>query len=150
MATIVNHVGLCVGDLDRARRFYEALGFTYERELEVPDGPAAALLDVSPPVGFRAVYLRLGPCTLELLHFDRDGNPPWRERAFNEPGLTHLSVAVDDLAAAVTVVTDHGGTVVRQLGTAVALVRDPDGQLLELLPLSYRDGLPPNPDPIPT
>lgn len=141
MGAVVNHVGLCVADLDRARHFYEALGFTLERELEIPDGPAQALLDVARPVGLRALYLRLGDFTLELMHFAREENPVWRERVFNEPGLTHLSIAVDDLDATVAAVPALGGAVVRQLGPAVALVRDPDGQLVELLPMSYRETL---------
>jgi catechol 2,3-dioxygenase-like lactoylglutathione lyase family enzyme len=45
----VNHVGLCVADLARARRFYEqALGFAHRRDLAVmvrdPDGQMLELL----------------------------------------------------------------------------------------------------------
>jgi hypothetical protein len=50
--TVCNHVGLCVADLDRARRFYvEALGFEPWYELEVPDGGADRLLRLTPPLG---------------------------------------------------------------------------------------------------
>jgi hypothetical protein len=55
----------------------------------------------------------------------------------NEPGLTHLSLSVDDVAAAVARVADLGGRVVVDLPVA-AIVRDPDGQLVELLPMEYR------------
>lgn len=134
--TIVNHVGLCVADLARARRFYEqVLGFTHRRELTVPDGPASTLLRVPPPVGLTAVYLELGDATLELVHFDRDGNAPRRDRPFTEPGLTHLSFTVDDVTATCDLVRAHGGEVLEDtaVGGHAVMVRDPDGQLLELL-----------------
>ncbi len=143
MGAVVNHVGQCCTDLDRSRRFYvELLGFEVERELAVPDAGAGPLLGVEPPVGCTAVYLRLGAATLELLHFDREGNPPARGRVFNEPGLTHLSISVDDLDATLARVPELGGIVeTTALLPHAAMVRDPDGQLLELLPMSYRDTL---------
>lgn len=134
MATVANHVGICVTDLDRSRRFYEeALGFTFQRDLRPPDDLTGKLLDVPSP-GLTAVYLTMGSFVLELLHFDRPQNPPFRPRVFNEPGLTHLSLSVDDIPATLDAVRRCGGSVVESsdLGMAV-LVRDPDGQLLELL-----------------
>jgi lactoylglutathione lyase len=136
-----NHVGHCVADLDVSRRFYEeVLGFVHQRDLRVPDGPAARLLRVPEPVGMTAVYLERDGFTLELLHFDRDGNAPRRERSFTEPGLTHLSFSVADLAASCARVADLGGEVLEDtdIGGLAVMVRDPDGQLLELLPLSHR------------
>ena len=51
-----------------------------------------------------------------------------------EPGLTHVSVGVDDLDAACAAVVAHGGTVFAEsrLDTAV-FVADPEGQVIELL-----------------
>lgn len=96
----VNHVGLCVTDLERSQRFYqEVLGFT-----------------------------------LELLCFDRPGNPPTRERPMPEPGLTHLSFSTSDLDAVLSLVPALGGRVLEESNVGVAvMVRDPDGQLLELI-----------------
>lgn len=134
---VVNHVGHCVEDLARARAFYEGVfGFRLRNELTVPDGPAAQLLGVERPVGLTAVYLELGGTVLELLHFERPGNPPARLRPFTEPGLTHLSFTVDDLASACVAVAEHGGEVLEDTNVAgmAVMVRDPDGQLLELLP----------------
>lgn len=132
----VNHVGLCVTDLQRSRTFYEAVfGFVHQRDLTVPDGPAGQLLQVSEPVGLTAVYLEADGWVLELLHFARAGNDPVRARAFTEPGLTHLSFAVHDIDRTCALVTEHGGTVLddTDLGGRAVMVRDPDGQLLELL-----------------
>jgi len=134
------HVGHCVTDIARSRRFYEELlGFTFQHELPVPDGPASRLLQVDPPVGMTAVYLERDGFVLELLHFDREGNAPARQRPFTEPDLTHLSFSVDDIAATCARVAALDGEVLADtdLGVAVML-RDPDGQLIELLPMSYR------------
>jgi catechol 2,3-dioxygenase-like lactoylglutathione lyase family enzyme len=140
---VVNHLGLCVTDLERSRRFYEAvLGFTHQRDLEVPDPLASQLLQVPEPVGLTAVYLERDGFVLELLGFDREGNAPRRARSFTEPGLTHISFSVDDIPAACALVEEHGGEVLRDtdLGGRAINVRDPDGQILELLPMSYRTG----------
>ena len=135
-----NHVGHCVTDLARSRRFYEGvLGFTHRRDLPVPDGPASKLLRVPAPVGMTAVYLERDGFTLELLHFEREGNAPQRERSFTEPGLTHLSFSVDDIPATCDRVRELGGEVLADtdMGGHAIMVRDPDGQLIELLPSSY-------------
>ncbi|HEX7459787.1 MAG TPA: VOC family protein [Acidimicrobiales bacterium] len=131
----VTHVGLAVADLERSRRFYVgALGFAEARTLQPPDGVCATLLRVPPPVGLTAVYLTRGAFTLELLHFERPGNPAARERPMTEPGLTHLSLTTDDLPGTLAAVTELGGEVLADTDVGVAvMVRDPDGQLLELL-----------------
>jgi lactoylglutathione lyase len=100
------------------------------------------LLRVPEPVGLRAVYLELDGFVLELLAFDREGNDPRRDRSFTEPGLTHLSFAVDDIPAACALVVEHGGEVLTDtdIGGQAINVCDPDGQVLELLPMSYRAG----------
>jgi catechol 2,3-dioxygenase-like lactoylglutathione lyase family enzyme len=135
--TIVNHVGLCVRDLDASTRFYtELFGFEVRNELSVPDQFTSPLLRVPEPVGLKAVYLTLEGFVLELLAFDREGNPEPRERAMTEQGLTHLSFTVEDLAAACERAEGLGGQVLEDtkvMGMAV-MIKDPDGQLLELMP----------------
>ena len=131
----VNHVGLCVTDLERSRRFYEeGLGFAFQRDLRPPDDLTGQLLGLDAPVNLTAVYLTMGTFVLELLHYDRPGNPPARQRSLAEPGLTHLSFTTDDLIGCLDRVRALGGEVVESsdIGLAV-MVRDPDGQLLELL-----------------
>ncbi len=135
---IVNHVGLRVSDLERSSRFYAALGFTEAMAMDVPDQPMCRLLRLAPPAGARAVYLTNGPFVLELLGFAEHPAPPV-DRAMTDTGLTHLSIGVDDVAAAKALVADHGGEVLddTDVGAAV-LVRDPDGQLIELLDITFR------------
>lgn len=135
--TAFNHVGQCVVDLERATRFYvELLGFEVDRELELPDAVVSPFLGIPAPVGMKAVYLLRGNFQLELMRFDRPGNPEAEERVFNEPGLTHLSLSVDDLDGTLDRIEAYGGRVVTRFPGA-AMVRDPDGQILELLPLAY-------------
>ena len=75
--SVFNHIGLCVTDLDRARRFYvEALDFEPWFEIQPPDEPSNALLRLDPPIGMTACYLRRGAFVLELLHFADAGTRP--------------------------------------------------------------------------
>jgi catechol 2,3-dioxygenase-like lactoylglutathione lyase family enzyme len=143
-ANVMNHLGQCVTDLERSRMFYEeALGFTYWRTLELDDTPSDQLLQLQAPLGFRACYLKQGAFVLELLHFAGEGAKPapYRPRTMNEIGLTHISLSVDDIPATCALVEQYGGEVLRatQLDGASLFVRDPDGQLIELLPMAYAE-----------
>jgi catechol 2,3-dioxygenase-like lactoylglutathione lyase family enzyme len=143
-----NHVGHCVGDLPRARRFYEdLLGFTYWWEFAVPDDLASDVLRVAPPMGLTAVYLVRDGFVLELLHYaEASAQSPARSRVMNEPGLTHISLAVDDFDGVLARVPEFGGEVLHDTrNDAVAFIRDPDGQLIELGTMDWRDQLPPLP-----
>ncbi len=145
MGSVFNHVGLCVTDAARSRRFYEeVLGFEFWYELEPPDEMVAKLIDLPQPLGAKAVYLRRGESVLELISYaDAGAHAPARPRVMNEIGLTHISVSVDDIDATAAKAVEYGGSVLEQthVGAAV-MIRDPDGQLLELLPIAYRAGLP--------
>jgi len=142
MASVFNHVGLCVTDLDRSLRFYEELlGFAFQRELRPPDEPSTRLLRLPAPLGMTACYLERDGFVLELLHFGGDGATalPRRDRPVNEPGLTHISVSCD-VADVCARIADYGGEVLPETDIQLAVfVRDPDGQLIELLPMAYRD-----------
>jgi catechol 2,3-dioxygenase-like lactoylglutathione lyase family enzyme len=144
--TAYNHTGQVVTDLDRSKRFYqEVLGFRFWYEITPPEDTSATLLGLKPPLGFTASYLVLDGLVLELLHFAHpDAQAPYRPRTMNEPGLTHLSVSVDDVRATAELAIAYGGQIVEESDVGAALfIRDPDGQLLELLPTAYRATLPP-------
>ena len=56
------------------------------------------------------------------------------------------SLSVSDLAEVLTQVEDFGGSVIREASTEhFAMIRDPDGQLIELLPDTWLANLPPKP-----
>ncbi len=136
-----NHLGQCVTDLERSKRFYcELLGFTFQREINPPDDMSGQLLGLDPPLAMTATYLGRDGLVLELLHFGAPGQTrPSERRAMNAPGLTHISLSVDDLEGVLAKIADYGGEVIAatDIGSGV-FVRDPDGQLLELLPMEYR------------
>ena len=144
MSSVFNHVGHCVTDLERSRRFYEELlGFEFLRELRPPDDASAKLTGLRTPLDMTACYLGRDGFVLELLHYAGAGGTPVprRDRPMNEPGLTHLSISCD-VADVCARIADFGGEVLTDTDIGVAVfVRDPDGQLVELLPMSYRDHL---------
>jgi len=143
-----NHTGQVVNDLERAKRFYqEVLGFALWYEIAPPDEASAKLIGLTPPLDMHASYLTLDGFVLELIHFAAPGaTAAYRPRTMNEPGLTHLSISVDDVHAAAAKAVDYGGEIIEDSDIGNALfIRDPDGQLLELLPTAYRDRLPPRP-----
>lgn len=147
--TVFNHVGLCVTDRASSRRFYEQLlGFKFWWELDPPDEPTAKLLQLDPPVGLHATYLVHDGLVLELLDYSGDRRPrQGAERLMDQLGLTHISLSVSDVATILRKVPDFGGSVVAETVTAdSAMIRDPDGQLLELVADGWLAALPPRPE----
>ena len=133
MSGALYHVGLTVTDMTRSRRFYEeAFGFRFDRELRMEPSQLQPLLQLDPPSSIHAVYLMLDGFTLELMQWDPAARAGADARVLLETGLTHLSIVVDDVAATFDKVQALGGTALRTVGRA-AMVRDPDGQLIELM-----------------
>jgi lactoylglutathione lyase len=144
---VFNHVGLCVTDLERSRKFYEnVLQFRYWWELDAPEEGTGILLQLPQPIGLQAVYMVRDGLVLELLHYRSADVRPWRKRIMAEPGLTHLSFSVGDVAEAVSRVVPNGGQVIEETDIkAAVMIRDPDGQLIELTSADWVSSLPPLP-----
>jgi lactoylglutathione lyase len=144
---IVNHIGLCVSDRDRSRRFYEGLlGFEFWWELDLPDEATEKLLRLDRPIGVHATYLVRDAFVLELIDYAKRDVNARHTRVMDDVGLTHISLSVRDLAAVLSKVAEFGGSVIEQTATeAFAMIRDPDGQMIELLPDTWLDHLPPRP-----
>ena len=145
---VYNHTGQVVTDLERSKRFYqEVFGFKFWYEIKPSDESTAKLICLTSPLDLTASYLTLDGFVLELMHYAAPGaNAPYQRRTMDEPGLTHLSISVDDVRAAAEKVVEFGGAIVEESDVGAALfVRDPDGQLIELLPAAYRSHLPPKP-----
>ena len=145
--TVFNHVGLCVADRDRSLRFYtELLDFQFWWELDLPDEGTAALLQLDGPIGVRATYLVRDGFVLELIDYSKRDIQVRDRRVMDEVGLTHMSLSVSDLAGVLAQVDALGGAVVEEASSQhFAMIRDPDGQLIELLPDAWLDNLPPRP-----
>jgi catechol 2,3-dioxygenase-like lactoylglutathione lyase family enzyme len=140
---VFNHLGQCVSDLGRSKRFYtELLQFTFEREIQPPDALSGKLLRLAPPLGMTACYLRRDGLVLELLHFTDAAVQAHEPRVMNDLGLTHISVSVDDIDEFLGRVAQYGGTVLADTNIGNGcFITDPDGQLVEILPMSYRRSL---------
>lgn len=142
---VFNHVGLCVRDRVASRRFYEGLlGFQFWWELDAPEEGTSELLQLSKPVGLHATYLVRDGLVLELLDYAGRAVSAGGERVMDQVGLTHISFSVSDLRSVLERVGEFGGSVVEgTVSDGAAMVRDPDGQLLELLSDAWPAALPP-------
>ena len=145
--TVFNHVGLCVADRERSRRFYEGLlGFQFWWEIEPPDDRTAQLVGLPVPLGVHATYLVRDGFVLELIDYSKREVHIGAERVMDQVGLTHISCSVSDLGGVLEKVEEFGGAVVDgTVSEGSAMIRDPDGQLLELLSDGWLSVLPPRP-----
>lgn len=137
----VAHVGICVADLERSRRFYrDALGFAEVSRLETASAPARRLMQV-PDADVRAAFFERDGLRIELLHFARPGAAEGeRPRPMNQLGLTHVALRVDALDDTVETLRRAGGTPLEDtrmddpaLRARAIIVLDPDGTRLELI-----------------
>jgi lactoylglutathione lyase len=120
------HTMIRVTDPARSWGFYEALGFTFEREMDiVRDGSLEAT----------NFFFSLGDhkSVLELT-FNHDG------RTYElGTGYGHVAIGVDDLDATLARLQEQGieperpPYQVREGGSRICFVRDPDGYRIELI-----------------
>jgi lactoylglutathione lyase len=83
---------------------------------------------------------------LELLDYSNRAVHTGTQRVMDEVGLTHLSLSVSSLGDVLASVDGYGGSVVGEtVSEQSAMIRDPDGQLIELLADSWLAVLPPRP-----
>jgi methylmalonyl-CoA epimerase len=128
--TEIDHVAIAVNDLDAAIDYYaETFGATVtHRELVVSDGVEEALLKVADSY-------------IQLLTPTRDDSPVAKYLANKGEGIHHVGYRVDDCAAALQSVKDHGGRTIDEAprpgsrGTTVAFVHPKSafGTLIELV-----------------
>jgi lactoylglutathione lyase len=145
--TTFNHVGVCVADTERSRRFYEGLlGFQFWWELEPPDNLTAQVVQLPEPLGVHATYLVRDGFVLELIDYSQRTVHAGPTRVMDEVGLTHISLSISDLGAVLAKVAEFGGSVVDEaVSDAMAIIRDPDGQMIELVTDGWLAALPPRP-----
>lgn len=137
----LSHIGICVSDWKRSLRFYcQRLGFRRVNELELEGEPSATLLQLD-GLRFRAIYLERDGVVIELLAYESPGTRGAPEpRPMNRLGLTHLSLAVDDLDAFLAELEADGVRILRETRidvpearTKAIFVTDPDGTRIELV-----------------
>lgn len=109
MKAVLDHIGIAVADVDEALAFYrEALG------LEVTGVETVASQQV------RARFVAAGGAALELLEATADTSPIARFVARRGPGLHHVTLRVDDLAAALARLKAHGARLIDETPRAGA------------------------------
>ncbi len=125
MATFL-HTMYRITDPARSRKFYEALGFRFSRDMDiVRDGELEAT----------NYFFSMGDAENVLeLTYNHDG------RTYDlGTGYGHIAIAVDDLDGTLTQLKDQGIAPerepyrVREGGSRICFVRDPDDYRVELI-----------------
>ncbi len=120
------HTMVRITDPERSRRFYEALGFRFERDMDIVRGGELEATNYFFGMGDQEAVLELT--------FNHDG------RTYDlGTGYGHIAVGVDDLVATLADLQDQGSEPerepyrVRERGSLICFVRDPDGYRIELI-----------------
>jgi lactoylglutathione lyase len=120
------HTMLRITDPEKSRKFYEALGFAFSRDMDI---------------------VRNGELEATNYFFSMGKNENVLELTFNHDGRTydlgdaygHIAVGVDDLEQTLGELKGQGIEAerepyrVREGGSLIAFVRDPDGYRIELI-----------------
>lgn len=120
------HTMVRVTDPERSRAFYEALGFRFSREMDIVRNGELEATNYFFSIGDRENVLELT--------YNHDG------RTYElGTGYGHIAVGVDDLDATLARLKEHAIEPerepyrVREGGSRICFVRDPDGYRIELI-----------------
>ena len=120
------HTMVRITDPERSRAFYEALGFRFERDMDIVRNGELEATNYFYGIGDQKSVLELT--------FNHDG------RTYDlGTGYGHIAVSVDDLAVALTELKRQGIEPerepyrVREGGSLICFVQDPDGYRIELI-----------------
>ena len=132
----LHHTGLTVADLDRSVDFYTAvLGCTVETRFSVSGDAFETVVDCENASG-QFVHLDSGGKRLELVEY-KPAESPRTPATLPQPGGTHLAFSVEDVDASVEALPDTVEPLsepqTTESGTRLVFIRDPDGNLIELL-----------------
>jgi lactoylglutathione lyase len=120
------HTMMRITDPERSRAFYEALGFTFERDMDIVRGGAVEATNY---------FFSLGDhdSVLELT-YNHDGRSYELGTAYG-----HIAIGVDDLDGTLERLAGQGieperpPYTVREGGSRLCFVQDPDGYRIELI-----------------
>ena len=97
MKATLDHIGIAVGDLGEALKFYrDALGL----EIDAPEEVASQRV--------RAHFIPVGEAAIELLEATADDSPIAKYVAKRGPGIHHITLRVDDIRAALARLAAQG------------------------------------------
>jgi lactoylglutathione lyase len=120
------HTMVRITDPEKSRGFYEALGFRFERDMDIVRNGELEATNYFYGIGDQESVLELT--------FNHDG------RSYDlGTGYGHIAVSVDDLAVALTELQRQGIEPerepyrVREGGSLICFVQDPDGYRIELI-----------------
>jgi lactoylglutathione lyase len=126
MSTRFLHTMVRITDPEKSRAFYEALGFTFEREMDIVRGGAKEATNYFFSVGDQESVLELT--------FNHDG------RTYElGTGYGHIAIGVDDLDTTLARLAEQGigpekpPYQVREGGSFLCFVRDPDDYRIEII-----------------
>ena len=120
------HTMYRITDPEKSRAFYESLGFTFERDMDIVRNGATEATNY---------FFSMGEQTSVLeLTYNHDG------RTYElGTGYGHIAVAVDDLERTLAELKEQGIEPerepyrVREGGSLLCFVRDPDGYRIEII-----------------
>ena len=120
-----------ITDPEKSRDFYEALGFTYERDMDIVRNGELEATNFFFGVGDQESVLELT--------YNHDG------RTYElGTGYGHIAIAVDDLDQTLARLNEQGIEPerepyrIREGGSRLAFVQDPDGYRIELIDRSVK------------
>jgi catechol 2,3-dioxygenase-like lactoylglutathione lyase family enzyme len=131
-----HHFGITVTDLDRAAAFYrETFDLDEPERFSVSGEAFSDGVGVDGATG-RFAHFVLDGARIELVEYDPEG-PDATGTAVNQPGVTHLGLSVDDLDSFYASLDPNVETLsdprTTASGTRILFVRDPEGNLIEVL-----------------
>jgi catechol 2,3-dioxygenase-like lactoylglutathione lyase family enzyme len=136
MSGSVHHTGTTVADLDRAVDFYtEVFDLELLAEFESSGENFSRGVGVANATG-RFAHLDGDGTRVELVEYDPEGDEAVAE-SVNDRGAKHLGFGVDDVEAFYEDLPDDVETVsepqTSSTGTTILFLRDPEGNLVEVL-----------------
>ena len=136
-----SHIGICVEDLERSRRFYiDGLGCTEFARFDIN----RPISEVDSPCRLSSIVLKKDGFRYELVQYHEPGAIGAPATRRNQLGLTHLSFLVDDVDATARELERHGGTIIEgsrsgasdPSGVQIIFLADPDGIRIALMRLA--------------
>ena len=120
------HTMVRITDPERSRRFYEALGFAFERDMDIVRNGELEATNYFFGIGDQKAVLELT--------YNHDG------RTYElGTGYGHIALAVDDMSATLAELAEQGIEPerepyrLREGGSLICFVRDPDDYRIELI-----------------